>query len=196
MVEKNPLFDFYKELYFHEIDVRENLNSRIQVPLAIVVSLIGALAFMFLKIEGQISGITMKIFLVALVLTGATLASSIYFLVCSWIGHEYSFLPTARDTEEYRKTLIDTYKNYEKSDELTQGYLDEYVCEYYINSSTKNTNCNDKRSLYLHKANRNLVIAISLTALTFMLFYLGNFDKTRIDKPIDINIVNPVKVEN
>jgi hypothetical protein len=36
MNEKKPLSEFYEKLYFHEIDAREKLYSRLNVPLALL----------------------------------------------------------------------------------------------------------------------------------------------------------------
>lgn len=194
MAEKNPLFEFYKELYFHEIDVREYLSARVQIPLAITVSLAGTFGFMILKFDEKINGIYSYVFVGVLVLGGIMLIFSAYYLVRSWMGHEYSFLPSAGDTEKYRIKLIDTYREYDNQNDLVQGYLDDYICSYYINCSTKNTDCNDKRSLYLHKANTTIIGGIFFAVLSFLVFYLGGFDGTQSSQPIKINIVNPVEI--
>ena len=50
---KNPLFDLYEKLYFHEIEVREKLGGRLQTPMAIIVSLIGVLAFLIQNFDKE-----------------------------------------------------------------------------------------------------------------------------------------------
>ena len=194
-MQKNPLFAFYKELYFHEIDVREHLSSRIQIPLAVTVSLVGAFGFMILKFDEKINDVYSYVFVSVLILGGIAIVLSVYFLVRSWMGHEYAFLPSAGDTEKYRNTLVDTYKEFEDVDELVKFHLEAYLCKYYINCSTNNTDCNDKRSLYLHQANTVLVVVILFAILSFSAFYLGNFYKSQSSQPIEVLIINPVELK-
>jgi hypothetical protein len=54
---KNPLFDLYEKLYFHEIDVREKLSGRLQTPMAIIFSLVGVLAYLLQNFDKDTAGI-------------------------------------------------------------------------------------------------------------------------------------------
>lgn len=47
-MEKQELFDFYEKLYFHEVEAREKIAARLQIPLAILLS-IASLYGYFLK---------------------------------------------------------------------------------------------------------------------------------------------------
>ena len=46
-MNKDDLFKFYEKLYFHEIEMREKLNARIQIYLAIIAALFSLIAFTF-----------------------------------------------------------------------------------------------------------------------------------------------------
>ena len=50
---KNPLFDLYEKLYFHEIEVREALGGRLQTPMAIIVSLIGVVVYLLQNFDKE-----------------------------------------------------------------------------------------------------------------------------------------------
>ena len=195
MATQNPLSDLYEKLYFHEIDAREHLSARVQVPLAITVSLIGVFAFMLLNFDKQMYGLTTFLFLFCLVLSMASLIASVFFLIRSWYGHTYSFLPSAAETEEYRQTLVSTYSDYDNGKDLTQGHLNDYLCNYFVECSTINTYCNDKRSLYLHKANGVLIITVFLAAISFLFFYFGGLGGMRHKNPIEVTIVQPVEIK-
>lgn len=194
MTEQNPLCTLYEKLYFHEIDAREHLSARVQVPLAITVSLIGVLAFMLMNFDKQMCGVIAFLFLFFLVLSTASLITSVFFLIRSWYGHTYSFFPSAADTEAYQKTLKETYKGYKDGDTIAQGHLNDYLYNYFVECSTINTHCNDKRSLFLHKANGALILTVFLAAVSFMFFYLGGLDKRQHAEPTKISIVQPVEV--
>lgn len=180
MTLKNPLYEFYKELYFHEIEVREQLNTRIQIPVALIASLAGALAFMLLKLDEKVDGWMIIVFVIFLAISVVMLIVSAYFLIRTWVNHTYSFLPTASKTENYRKELIKTYEGYDNDNDYVEQYLHEYLCDYFINCSSKNTNVNDRRSLYLHRSNMSLVAVIVSSAIAFSFFYFAEIDNDQI----------------
>jgi flagellar basal body-associated protein FliL len=192
---KNPLFDLYEKLYFHEIEVRESLGGRLQTPMAIIVSLIGVLAYLLLNFDKDHSGKSTIAFLVLLALSAATLVAAIFFFVRSWYGNTYAFLPSAEATEQYRQLLENTYKQYKDGDTLSETYLNDYLCTKYIACASQNTQCNDKRSLNIHKTNGALIVATMLVALTFLAFFLGDLDKTSTNKPTEVIIVKPVELK-
>lgn len=185
----DPLYQFYKELYFHEIDVREKLNARVQIPFAIILSLIGGLSFMVPR-QGihDFDGIVIT-YCTFFVITFFSLLMAGLRLVQSWHNHEYSFLPTTKDCEEYRLTLIDIYAEFENSDELVKTYFEQFVLDEYINSSTINTKINDQRSLFLHFTNRWLIATVALIFVTFIFFVFGDWRGTFDSDPLKVIIV-------
>jgi len=194
MESQNPLYDLYEKLYFHEIDVREKLSGRLQIPLVIILSMAGLLAFMLQNYEKTIWNTLSLPFILLLIAGSVALVVSIYYFILSWYGHTYSFLPSAQETESYQKLLNETYAPYEDGEALSKKYLDDYVCKYLITCSSINTQSNDKRSFYLHRTNASLIIVALLLLLSFLCFYFGDLDKGRQIKAIKVNIENPVSV--
>lgn len=194
-MSKNPLFDVYEKLYFHEIEVREKLGGRLQTPMAIIVSLIGVLAFLIQNFDKEYGSGFAIAFVVSLIASSLALIVAVYFFVRSWYGNTYAFLPSAEDTEEYRQLLQKTYEQCQDGDVLAETYLYDYLCTYYIKCSTQNTQCNDKRSLNLHKTNGTLIAATAFIAISFLIFFLGDLDRAKINKPTEIVIVKPVDIK-
>lgn len=192
-MKKNPLFDLYEKLYFHEIEVRESLGGRLQTPMAIIVSLTGVLAYLLQNFDKDHGGKSTVMFLVLLVLSAITLIAAVYFFVRSWYGNTYAFLPSAESTEQYRQLLEKTYEQYKDGDTLSETYLNDYLCTKYIACATQNTQCNDQRSLNIHKTNGTLIIATILVAVAFLIFFLEDLDKTNASKPTEVVIVKPVE---
>lgn len=195
---KNPLFDLYEKLYFHEIEVREKLGGRLQAPMAIIVSLVGLLGFLLQNLDKQqataAANLTL-VFVVFLVACATALLCAGYFFIRSWYGNTYAFLPTAEDTENYRKILESTYAEYKGGDNLAEKNLNDYLCSYYIKCSTQNTRCNDQRSLNLHKTNSTLIVATLLAVFSYLPFYFGDLDRSKVNKPTEVNIVNPIEIK-
>ncbi len=198
MEHKNPLFDLYEKLYFNEIDMREKLNARLQTPLALIVSLVGVLAFMLQNYEREtwsLSSNASLIFATFLITSSVVLATSIVLFVRSWYGNTYSFLPSAQETEEYREKLMVTYAPYENGAAMAETYLNQYICRYYIECSSANTRCNDQRSIYLHKTNSALIVTVLLALIAFLSFYFGDLSKDWQKKPIEVKIAEPLRLQ-
>lgn len=192
---KNPLFDLYEKLYFHEIEVREKLGGRLQTPMAIIVSLIGVLTYLLQNFDKDHTGTATATFLFLFALSSATFVTAVYFFVRSWYGNTYAFLPSAEATEEYRQLLQKTYEQYKDGDSLAETYLNDYLCTKYIACATQNTQCNDLRSLNLHKTNGTLIVSTVLFAVTFLVFFMGDLDRIKTSKPTEVVIVKPVDVK-
>lgn len=193
---KNPLFDLYEKLYFHEIEVREALGGgRLQLPMVIIVSLMGVAAHLLQNFDKKYSGFTSTAFLCLLVLSCIVLLVAIYFFVRSWFGSTYAFLPSAEATEQYRQLLQKTYQEFQNGDSLAEEYLNDYLCTKYIECATQNTKRNDQRSLNLHRTNGTLIIATALFASSFIVFFVGDLNRTKTSKPTEVIIVKPINIK-
>ena len=164
------ILELYGKLYFHEIESRERLDSRLQLPLALIVSIIGVISFLIQNVELGEWKSALIFFIVITVSSIISLISCIYFFIRSWYNNTYYFLPSARDSENYRKTLLETYKNQERGDELANKYFDEYLVNTFIECSTKNTSINDERSVNIHKTNGLIIITAIFSSTFFILF--------------------------
>jgi hypothetical protein len=192
---KSQLAALYEKLYFHEIDVREKLNGRLQMPMAIIISLAGVVGFLIQKVDFYQFGWVEKIFAALLTIDVFLLSVSAYYFIRSWYGITYSFLPSAEETEKYKNLLKETYKQFEKRNELTEKYFEEYINTYYIKCSTQNTHCNDKRSLNLHKTNGRLIISTLFILTSFVFFSISGIGNDKIKKPNEIIIIKPVDIK-
>jgi hypothetical protein len=193
-MNKKEIFELYEKLYFHEIDVREKLNARLQMPLALIVSLIGALAFMLQNYAFQISLLS-SLFLFLLICAFLCLTWAIYYFVRSWFGNEYCFLPSAKATRDYHAQLKTLYKEFAKREQIVAFYFRNYISRYYVDCSSKNTECNDRRSAYVHKTSGAIIFTAVIAFFAFMTFYVGKLDKSYVKKPAEVVIVKPVEIK-
>jgi len=197
MSEKNPLCELYEKLYFHEIDVREHLSARLQLPLALIVSMIGALAYMLRNFDKDAAhNFPAYLFIFLLIASTEFLIVSVIYFVRSCYGHTYEFLPCAEESDKYRKQLLETYKDWENGEDLSITYLKDYICNYFIKCSTVNTRCNDKRSLYLHKTNKHLIISVAFAGMSFLAFHFADLDKEQKNKFVQVKIMHPVEIKD
>lgn len=187
--------ELYEKLYFHEIESREHLNGRLQTPLGIIMSIIAILAFMLQNLNKDVWSLGSLIFYIFFFGSVLSIGISIYFFVRSWYGNTYSFIPSAGETEAYRKILIDTYKPYPDGKNIAESYFDEYVLNCYINCSSINTACNDERSINLHKTNTFIIVTGISAFFAFLMFYSFELDKSKVDKILSVKLVNHTKTD-
>lgn len=169
-MEKKEIFQLYERLYFHEIDAREKLTSRLQIPLTIIFAFVGILAFFVQNYQHRgFSGSAYLFFVLMFLAFLALLAATICF-IGSWWNHAYSFLPSAQATEDYRRTLVSHYETYEDADRLTKEAFAEYLETYYISCSSTNTLCNDRRSLRAYYTSTWLIVTAVIAFFAFLVF--------------------------
>jgi len=192
-MNKDNLFKIFESAYFHELEMREKLTTRLQIPLSVIAVLLGFLAFMLRNKDPELQS---YIFTFLLSTTALFIFASIICFVISWYSYKYKLLPTAKSTDEYRNELIELYKEYKNSEELVDKYLKEYLFNYYRDFSSINTLINDKKSFYLYLTNLFLIFSILLSISTFIPYYYENLDKSNNNKPQKVIITSPIKIES
>lgn len=194
-METKDLFKLYEKLYFHEIENKDKIASRSQLPLAIFVTLISLLGFMLMGVDFNCAPMMLLIFLAFFGVSSIVVLFGVIYFIKSFYGHSYAFIPTASATEQYKNDLITTYEEYENGTTLAKNYLKDYLYRYYHECSSKNSVVNDLRSKCLHRSNTFIIISLLPILLTFLIFNFGNVDKNRNEKIQKVIISNPLKLE-
>lgn len=179
---QGKLFTLYEKLYFQELDRREKLSARLNLPLAVLVAVIGFLSFMLDRAPRDINTIVHFFFWMCFL--GACVASAVgaWFFRASWFGHSDKLLPTANATEEYRNELIRFYDEFEEKDALVEAGLMRYLYDYYMKFSSVNTTNNDARSYHLYQATYAITVAALLAFIAFVPYFLTNHGESLSDK--------------
>lgn len=170
-MNQEQLFTFYEKLYFQEMDRREKLSARLNIPLAILVADIGFLSFMLNGTAVSISGWHSFFFWIFFVSACGATAVGAWFFKASWFGHTDKLLPTANETEIYREKLLDLYKDYDEKEQWVEESLKQYLYDYYRQFSSINTVNNDRRSYSLYCATYAITVAVLLTFSAFIPYF-------------------------
>jgi hypothetical protein len=169
-MNKKDTFRFYEKLYFHEIVVRENLTSRQQIPLTIIIAFVGMLAFFLQNYQHRGFSLSAYLFFVLMFLAFFSLLAATICFVGSWWNHTYSFLPSAQETENYRRALVSHYEPYEDAERVAEEAFADYLETYYISCSSTNTSCNDRRSLRAYYTATWLIATAIIAFFAFLVF--------------------------
>ena len=113
-MNKDEQFKLYEKQYYHEIEMREKLNSRLQMPFAVLVVVAGFLGYMLQNASTGDIGIGVIAFWGFWSLAILALASGIWFFKKSWFGHTDKLLPTAEASANYHQQLVDTYQDFDE----------------------------------------------------------------------------------
>lgn len=193
-LEYDELLEFYEKHYFHEVDMREKLLARVQISLAMFVSVCSLLSYMLSNIKTfDWMSIECRVFAGAMVLCFIFLMAAFVFFLKSFFNYTYQFLPTAKKTEEYRLKLIETYQPYEERDELVKKYFKQYLFNLYIQCTTINSENNELRSAHFHNTNKMLIPAFLFVLIALMFFYFGKINQDE-PKEVKVSVTSPIEI--
>jgi hypothetical protein len=185
------LLEFYKEMYFFEIQRSERFDNRLQVPMAALVILIGFQAFMFKGVNFENSSEGIKVFCTLFFFSAFFTAISVYFLKRSWGGSKYEFIPLANTLDEYRKSLMAHYDETECGVETKKLYQQSLI-DYYIECSSFNADINEKRARDLYLGVAYIGVSTFLSIVSFISYFGYELEiKETVNK---VQVVSPVKI--
>lgn len=165
--------EFYEKLYFHELDVREKLVSRLKLPMTAFAILTAMTFFLFNDNLKEKSGELSCIFLAIFTSGCLALFFSIFFFIRSWYGYTYKMLPNAVVIENYYKEIYDNYFDIDedKSEEWTNEAFNEYLLTTFRDYAAFNTVNNDRKSYFLYLSNTAMLISLLLLSFAYYPYY-------------------------
>lgn len=194
-MNQGDLFNLYEKLYFHELETREKILNRLQIPLAIIVSFVSFYGYVAKGID-LTSGLWNVVLYMFLLVSLILFTLSLYNFIRAFFNHTYELIPTAVETEDYRNQLIEHYKDYPTSGQLVEDAFDNYLYKYYAECATANTKINDRRSSFIHNCNKWLVSNLPFLFLVFLIFSFSGVDKNSKEKEYSVKISHPIELES
>lgn len=180
---------FFKEHYFFEANRRHQLTNALAIPIAILSVLGGALIVVAKHLDAPIDYI--EVFEIIFFLSSAALiAITIYYLIRSYFNYSYGYIATPKELKKYYEQMISYYGGDDDAIRKADSELEEYVNAQYAEHTHRNTENNDRKSFYIHKANGFLIASI-ITAFIGGIPYVID----SIIKPNDIHRVQLINSE-
>jgi len=181
---KEKLFELYQKLYFHEFELREKLSTRIQINLAILLTISSALIYMTRVLDLNQPLPVVAGFAVSIVFSLVCLVPAARYIKEAFWGNEYKGIPTANDTEQLRQEA-ENYENeiniyYEdypdfsfmKPEFSSRRELKDYLYDHYAKCSSHNAEVNMFRNQCIHESTR-WIINSSLPLFFACTFFIG-----------------------
>lgn len=181
MIDTNNMLS---QRYYHELDSRDRIFSRLQLNFAIYASVIALLAYMVRMIDYSSSCVAITLFFVGLSAGAALLAWSIFYTVFALSGYEYKTLPKSEELIRYEDELkqhAESLKEYNlkyKQDFKVSDpdvALNKYISEAFSKCIDHNYAINEFRRQAVRKSIWSMVnasIPVIFSALLFVIFDL------------------------
>lgn len=160
--------ELYKEKYYFELERKDSLNSGMVIPGGIIGFLLGIAGYFYQRVGMMEPGFWRGAVFVLIVINIITLIIAIAHLVIAYFNYVYKHMPTSKEMEKY----WDTLKSYYDEHESAEGDLDSrfmtFLLDSYNTCDEINTNNNDRKSGLLFRANKAIIAAMLITAVTFI----------------------------
>ncbi|WP_152615249.1 hypothetical protein [Janthinobacterium lividum] len=190
-------FDFYEKLYFHEIEAREQMTTRLQIPLAMLIAVIGVMGFMVQNLDRDQLGNWTVAFQINFGIAAALILISAGYCIKSAWGYNYDFISFASQWHDYHQQCITLYASQpaKKRAALIEGALQKCIRDKYIDCATVNAAINEKRSYRYHLTIKYFIVAVVFVSTTFACYFFGGLDKSLRTKPLEVNIVSSIPLK-
>ncbi|MEZ9016259.1 hypothetical protein AB6E79_05040 [Vibrio lentus] len=199
-MDKKSLFKLYRELYFHEMDVKEKLVARTQISFAIVVTAFTIISYMVRMLDYSSNCYAVAFFVVFVSISTLVFVGSLWFLIHSFSWNSYRGIPSPAKTDKYRMELIEhsealvSYndENPEHQQELydVDEVMESYLYENFMACSTHNTEVNDGRSGYARDGFKWVLAALIPLAIASSIFIITDLDTSSPRKELLIKDSN------
>lgn len=173
--------ELYKEMYYYELQIRENIDARFTNPFSVYAILIGGMGYLISKVSSLPNETKTGIIIVILLVYGASLVYTGYCLYRAYHRHTYAYIANPKILIEYRMNIESYYnKNYEKyfadkgltKEELIKDKFIEYLLERFSEATSINQEANHLKYHLFLKVGNSLVINAILWIITFILIAL------------------------
>lgn len=172
-METEKRIQYYEKIYLFEVERREKLNARLNVPMAAIVALLGFISYL-LNVNFLNTSVCLKsIFFLLIALSLISILLSCYHFKNCWSGLIDRFMPTTKEIEAYHVKLEENYKEFDGKDDLVDQYFNQFLLESYSEYASYNSKNNDYRSTQLYKAVRSITFGLSFSFLAALCFKMS-----------------------
>jgi Na+/melibiose symporter-like transporter len=171
---EHELFVHYEKIYFHELGRKEQIFSRLNIPLAVMVAIVGFCAVILGGDYKQLPFGMMIWFWVVFGCSAMALVVGTAFFVDSLLGRMDQALPTANDTEAWRIEMLNYYSDQPNPEEIVAAELRQMLYRAFMNCATISTLNNDRKSSSLYFCNIALITAAAFAVAAYALETIPN----------------------
>lgn len=212
-------YEFYKELYFKENERRQEVESALTLPLAIVTALVAGMYVLLTTFSYDYSWLLTITFLCLVFPALIFLLYSVWWQSLAFVTRigflkferqkgfffkfkikevfQYKGIAFSEKLNEYHKELIEYYQKYYPDelniDELIANQFKEYLINEFTKATDYNTATNDTKYTYVFNSKIFLVYSLWFSAFALAPYFVSYFHKN--DDIYKVYIDNALKTE-
>ena len=161
------LFTHYETIYFYEQGRKEQIFSRLNIPLAVMVAIVGFYAIIISSDYKSLSLGAAIWFWVFLACSITALLAGAYFFIDALLGRMDKAVATPNTLEKWRQDLITYYADQQNHIEIVATEIKRHLYSDYMNCASITTINNDRKSSSLYFCNIAVIAAAALSAVTY-----------------------------
>jgi len=177
-------FDLVKEHYFFELTRKQQLESSLTLPVAVLTGLGG---IVFSLAQSFRYGLNLKsyVFTGSLIMAALCLALTFYYLIRATHRFNYELVPASVDLLNYYEKSQEYYRSIGAPYRADQDFEAE-LKDAYASASSKNRQNNISKAGYLYKAIMGLVAAAFFLAVSAVPYFADALTKPKEIQRIEI----------
>lgn len=176
--------ELYKELYFKELERKEQISSRLQWTISFWVLVVGGMLYSLNNVHKVINEIRIFSFITLIITLILMLRATFHITRCLW-GRKIKYIPDPRELDFRYRSLESYYIDYPGE---AEKQFNREIEQTFNETVTSNTRINDVTVTQLVKAMQSMSIAAVFVLISFF-FIIPDFIKG--EEPINkIEIIN------
>ena len=181
-------FNFFKELYFKEVDKRYSIFSSLNIPMAIITIIATAIFYIISNFDFKNSLTSSLIFLVLIAASVSMLMIAILFLIKAfgYFTKDYSYqeISYPNDLIKWYNELLEYYDKKEDA----ELYFENAVLDKIMTTTTINMVINENKHRFLFKSIKFIVLSFILTIFALIPFERNYFYKKEVLNKIEFKV--------
>lgn len=166
-MNEDEVFKHYEHLYFYEIARKDQIFSRLNIPLVVIVAMAGFYA-VILGTDRQALDLGAAIwFWIALAASGILMAIGLFFFVDALLGRMDKALATPNDLEAWRMELKKYYAGDVNADSKVAAEFRKALFHDYMSCATVVSTNNDRKVSSLFYCSVFIVAAVIFAVMAF-----------------------------
>lgn len=161
------MFEYYEKIYFHELARKEQIFSRLNIPLATIIAIAGFYSVIIGGDRATLGYSPKFLFFFFLTVSVGFLGAGVYFFVDALLGKIDQNMPEPNIIEQYRVDLLAYYSDESIPEDRVAIEMLKYYYEKYMLCATICTNNNDRRTSSLYYCNIALISSALIAAVAY-----------------------------
>lgn len=161
------LFIYYEKIYFHEHGRKEQIFSRLNIPLAVMVGIVGFYAVIISSDYKSLSPDIAVWFWGIFGYSGLALLFGAGYFVDALLGKMDQGIPTPNAVETWRQQLLDYYRDEPDSADVVAAELKQSLYRDYMNCASLMTVNNDRKASSLYFCNIAVIVAAASAVVAY-----------------------------